>query len=275
MKLVPVYSARDTAQAHLLANVLKSNGVEAQVSGEALSTIAGYLPAAQAQVCVSETDQQQALPIVERFVRSGAVFTPKSSASWKCPQCGEVMEPQFTDCWNCQTPRPDNEDAAAVHVPRPTPDPQITFDLLCLSCRYNLRALSVDGRCPECGCPIFTSVFAKLRSVEMLADDPDVTSEMLQPCLDWFESRLGFPIEAIGFIEHVWRRAQAAAPMAGADAAALDYDSLFTVLPQLACEFVGDPLTARRALQRWNLRNAGDLRRLITSLIDLRVLAIA
>ena len=21
--------------------------------------------------------------------------------SWRCPDCGEVSEPQFTQCWNC------------------------------------------------------------------------------------------------------------------------------------------------------------------------------
>jgi hypothetical protein len=32
--------------------------------------------------------------------------TPTAARSpWKCPKCGEQLEPQFTTCWKCGTPR--------------------------------------------------------------------------------------------------------------------------------------------------------------------------
>ena len=34
----------------------------------------------------------------------------------------------------------------------------IDRDLLCLKCEYNLRGLSTEGRCPECGIPIMASI---------------------------------------------------------------------------------------------------------------------
>ena len=39
----------------------------------------------------------------------------------------------------------------------PDPTPTIETDLACIDCRYNLRTLPRDGKCPECGCPIWRS----------------------------------------------------------------------------------------------------------------------
>src|SRR4051812_40573537 len=35
----------------------------------------------------------------------------------------------------------------------------LVVDLPCTACRYNLRSLSIDGRCPECGRVVAQSVF--------------------------------------------------------------------------------------------------------------------
>jgi RNA polymerase subunit RPABC4/transcription elongation factor Spt4 len=31
--------------------------------------------------------------------------TPVAGEPWTCSRCGEVLEPQFAQCWNCGTPR--------------------------------------------------------------------------------------------------------------------------------------------------------------------------
>jgi hypothetical protein len=31
--------------------------------------------------------------------------TPVSGDPWTCAKCGEVLEPQFSQCWNCGSPR--------------------------------------------------------------------------------------------------------------------------------------------------------------------------
>ena len=38
---------------------------------------------------------------------------------------------------------------------------------------------------------------------------------------------------------------------------------------KLAAEFVGDPLTARRVLERWGLGDAAGVRRLVRELVSL------
>lgn len=39
---------------------------------------------------------------------------------------------------------------------------ELTGDLLCARCRYNLRGLSVRGRCPECGMSVRGTILAKV-----------------------------------------------------------------------------------------------------------------
>src|SRR5205807_1885974 len=117
------YSARESAQAHLLADMLKSRGVPAVIANE-VSNVIGFTPV---RVCVHPDDEPRATPLVQQFVRAGSSSIPRSGDPWKCPNCGEVIEPQFTDCWNCQTPRPQGADASAaeVQVPRKSSDPLI------------------------------------------------------------------------------------------------------------------------------------------------------
>lgn len=36
-------------------------------------------------------------------------FAARSGPSWRCPRCGETLEPQFEVCWRCGTERPEDE----------------------------------------------------------------------------------------------------------------------------------------------------------------------
>jgi hypothetical protein len=46
--------------------------------------------------------------------------------------------------------------------------PTINRDLRCLDCGYNLRTLAHDGRCPECGLAVFTTLAGGLPVVDTL-----------------------------------------------------------------------------------------------------------
>jgi hypothetical protein len=254
------------ARCHLVANLLESQEIPATVMGEQQSTLAGATATPWVEVCVHEENRGKAEVIVDQFIRSGRIaMTPRSSA-WTCPNCGEVIEPQFTDCWKCQTPRPADDDAAAADkpAPRPPPDPNLPIDVPCLMCQYNLRTLPIHGRCPECGHPVFPSLFAKVRALDGTLEPMEMPFDVLRPCLDWFEQHLGFPLEAVAFAEYVGRATRYS-----------DVDALTTAIQDRATEFFGDAITASRALDRWNIRTTADLRRLITALIDLGVVSLA
>ena len=101
----PLYTARNIAEAHLLRGYLESQGVDAVVRGEYLLGAMGDLPGDLCKVCVMD-DREFALAdaLLQRFLRGAAARDPQ--APWYCARCGEYLEGQFTDCWNCGASRP-------------------------------------------------------------------------------------------------------------------------------------------------------------------------
>ena len=109
-----VYTARDEMDATFVQGLLRQQGIEAIVQGQALGTAWGTLPLSAESlptVWVPEADVERARPIVEEYRRTdqanavdAAVEAPR--ATWTCPNCGEKVEDQFTQCWKCGHTRP-------------------------------------------------------------------------------------------------------------------------------------------------------------------------
>ena len=89
-----IYSSHDLLAVHHAKNVLEAAGIRAVVKNEILSSAMGELPPAEClgEVWVRRADAERA----ERALRFSAEGT-----AWKCPSCGENLEPQFTQCWRC------------------------------------------------------------------------------------------------------------------------------------------------------------------------------
>jgi hypothetical protein len=93
-----IYSSFNLAAVHHARNLLETEGIRAVVRNEFLSSAMGDLPPAECQAelwVLLETDADRA----EALLRNA--FSPKSGPSWKCHDCGEQSEPQFTQCWRC------------------------------------------------------------------------------------------------------------------------------------------------------------------------------
>jgi hypothetical protein len=58
------------------------------------------------------------------------------------------------------------------------PDLSFDFDLFCLDCRYNLRGLTRDARCPECGKPVAAALATDL----LYLSDPAWLSRLIRGC---------------------------------------------------------------------------------------------
>lgn len=98
--MVRVYTATDPADAHLVCDLLIGQGVRAVVQGTALWGVRGEIPVTPAtapSVWVNEEDASQALEILARRRPAEDASRP----AWVCPQCGEAIEGQFSDCWRC------------------------------------------------------------------------------------------------------------------------------------------------------------------------------
>jgi rubrerythrin len=118
------------------ASLLRQEGIVARILNQAVAGALGDIPAQHTlpQLWIErDEDEPTARAVVERLLaeQQGAA---RARPAWRCPVCGELIEGQFTECWNCTI---DHEAPL---------DP----DAKCDECGYPLRGLP-DRRCPECG----------------------------------------------------------------------------------------------------------------------------
>ena len=94
-----VFSSFDRIAVHHAHNLLAAEGIESVVRNEMLSSAMGELPPAECQAELWVLDDADA-PRAERILRHGS-RPGASGPPWRCAACGEVSEPQFTQCWRC------------------------------------------------------------------------------------------------------------------------------------------------------------------------------
>jgi len=94
---------------HHLKNLLELEGVHAIIRNENLSAALGGIPATECWVelwILDENREAEARDIIRKKVQSDESVI---RWSWRCPHCGEEIEGQFTDCWNCGEPKPEHK----------------------------------------------------------------------------------------------------------------------------------------------------------------------
>ena len=105
-----VYIAQDPPDAHLLAGILEEYGISCDIRGEELWAARGALPvSADTQPTVWIQDDNR-IEQAEKLVRQYEDKTLTANIGgdpWQCPNCGEEIEAQYTDCWQCGTARPE------------------------------------------------------------------------------------------------------------------------------------------------------------------------
>lgn len=66
--MLRIFSGHNILEAHIIAGLLQSRGVDAHVSGHYLQGAVGELPATDfADVCIDESQEKAALDIIRRF----------------------------------------------------------------------------------------------------------------------------------------------------------------------------------------------------------------
>ena len=95
-----VYSVKDPLMVSHLKNVLETYGVECVVRNTFLGIAAGEIPPTDCWPelwVVDENRSAEARSILEKTLAPlKAIRKP-----WTCPHCGEEIEGQFSECWNC------------------------------------------------------------------------------------------------------------------------------------------------------------------------------
>ncbi len=100
--MIQAYVANSLAQAHLIKGFLDAEGIFAVVRGEHLVGIAGEIPITMdtlPSIWVGDDDRDRARELIDKTLKSELVFE-----DWTCPECGEEVEGQFTECWQCGSP---------------------------------------------------------------------------------------------------------------------------------------------------------------------------
>ena len=92
-----VFSSHNITLVHHSRNLLEAEGIHAEVRNQILSSAMGELPPAECQAEVWVVDDANA-PRADLLVRYGR---ERQGPPWTCAGCGEVCEPQFTQCWKC------------------------------------------------------------------------------------------------------------------------------------------------------------------------------
>jgi hypothetical protein len=101
-----IHIARHAPEAHLVKGFLESNGIAAVVRGEFLTSGWGELPADVCSVWIADNSQyERANELLIAFMRGDAAREFRGQ-NWRCPQCGEQLEGQFTACWKCGALKP-------------------------------------------------------------------------------------------------------------------------------------------------------------------------
>lgn len=103
MKLI--HTAKHPTEAHLIKGLLEAEGVRASVLGDQLYGAYGELPVLPTVWILDDTLAAHANRLVIEFLR-GSAARRHGHDRWTCPHCGEALEGQFTDCWNCGAERP-------------------------------------------------------------------------------------------------------------------------------------------------------------------------
>lgn len=93
----------DIFEAQHKANLLRSAGIRAEVRNTFLTGAVGDIPFIEAgpQIWIDPRESEE----VARTIILEAEQAP-SGPEWTCESCGEVIEGQFAQCWNCGSARP-------------------------------------------------------------------------------------------------------------------------------------------------------------------------
>jgi hypothetical protein len=105
--MLKIYVANNPTEAHFIAGLLNDSGIEAHVQGEALWGARGEVPPSPAtlpSVWINKDEQaEDALAVIRH--QGQPTLNADGDGTWRCVACGETIEGQFTECWNCGASR--------------------------------------------------------------------------------------------------------------------------------------------------------------------------
>lgn len=106
-----IYCAKDPLMVGHLRNVLALYGIQCITRKLDLATAAGQLPPVECWPELWITDDER-LAQAQAILKKTLAPVKAVKRPWKCTGCGEDIEGQFSECWNCGRER--NQRSPAV-----------------------------------------------------------------------------------------------------------------------------------------------------------------
>lgn len=99
-----VYTSQDLVMVGHLRNLLELSGIACRLRNIELGSGVGGLPPIE---CWPElwVEHDTDVPQAQAIIASALQDPLDPLRSWTCPRCGEQLEGQFTECWQCGTSR--------------------------------------------------------------------------------------------------------------------------------------------------------------------------
>ncbi len=95
-----VYSAPNITMVGHFKNLLEMNGISSEIRGDKRSIGAGEIPPIECWIELWVTEDSQ-IENAKQIIKEALESAENESENWQCPGCGEDIEGQFSDCWNC------------------------------------------------------------------------------------------------------------------------------------------------------------------------------
>ena len=99
-----VYEAQNPTDAHLLKDILDAHDIEAIIKGDLLWVARGEVPDSPSVWVVNDEDYEEGMQVVRKYLSKGTA-DKSIEKEWKCKKCGEMIETQFSECWQCGAER--------------------------------------------------------------------------------------------------------------------------------------------------------------------------
>ncbi|MBU0946199.1 MAG: DUF2007 domain-containing protein [Proteobacteria bacterium] len=99
-----VYTSPDLPMVGHIKNILESKGIACIIQGQFSSAAVGEIPAIECWPELWVVDKTQ-LEEAKIIVKEALDPPTQNLRPWKCRYCQEVIEGQFTACWNCGAER--------------------------------------------------------------------------------------------------------------------------------------------------------------------------
>jgi hypothetical protein len=101
-----VYSAQDAVTIGYLRQVLETAGIDCLIRNEFLSGAMGGVPTTECwpELWITEASRYDES---RRLIAAALAPPAREFRDWICPGCGERIERQFGQCWQCGAHSPD------------------------------------------------------------------------------------------------------------------------------------------------------------------------